>query len=69
VARLELTDARTFVASFDRPNIRYTIVDKVEPRAQLLRFLREEHPGDAGIVYCLSRRKVEETRPGSSRRA
>ncbi|HET9044848.1 MAG TPA: DNA helicase RecQ [Burkholderiales bacterium] len=61
VARLELTDARTFVASFDRPNIRYTIVDKVEPRAQLLRFLREEHPGDAGIVYCLSRRKVEET--------
>jgi ATP-dependent DNA helicase RecQ len=61
VARLELTDARTFVASFDRPNIRYTIVDKVEPRAQLLRFLRDEHPGDAGIVYCLTRRKVEET--------
>jgi len=61
VARLELTDARTFVASFDRPNIRYTIVDKVEPRAQLLRFLREEHAGDAGIVYCLTRRKVEET--------
>ncbi len=47
------TDARIFVASFDRPNIRYTIVDKVEPRAQLLRFLRDEHPGDAGIVYCL----------------
>ena len=61
VERLELTDARTFVASFDRPNIRYTIVDKVEPRAQLLRFLRDEHPGDAGIVYCLTRRKVEET--------
>jgi ATP-dependent DNA helicase RecQ len=61
VERLELNDARTFVASFDRPNIRYTIVDKMEPRSQLLRILREEHPGDAGIVYCLTRRKVEET--------
>jgi ATP-dependent DNA helicase RecQ len=61
VARLALDDARIFVSSFDRPNIRYTIVDKAEPRAQLLRFLREEHPGDAGIVYCLSRKKVDET--------
>ncbi|MCU0805101.1 MAG: DNA helicase RecQ [Burkholderiales bacterium] len=61
VARLALGDARIFVSSFDRPNIRYTIVDKAEPRAQLLRFLRDEHPGDAGIVYCLSRKKVEET--------
>ena len=59
--RLALQDARVFVSSFDRPNIRYTIVDKVDPRAQLLRFIREEHAGDAGIVYCLSRRKVEET--------
>ena len=49
------------MSSFDRPNIRYTIVDKDDPRAQLLRFLRDEHPGDAGIVYCLSRRKVDET--------
>jgi ATP-dependent DNA helicase RecQ len=61
LARLELEGARVFVSSFDRPNIRYAIVDKAEPRAQLLRFLREAHPGAAGIVYCLSRRKVDET--------
>ena len=61
VERLELGGARVFVSSFDRPNIRYTIVDKTEPRQQLLRFIRDEHPGEAGIVYCLSRRKVEET--------
>ena len=61
VTRLSLDRARIFVSSFDRPNIRYTIVDKDDPRAQLLRFLRDEHPGDAGIVYCLSRRKVDET--------
>ncbi|MEJ2522669.1 MAG: DNA helicase RecQ [Gammaproteobacteria bacterium] len=61
IDRLELTDARTFVSSFDRPNIRYTIVDKVEPRAQLLRFVQDEHPGESGIVYCLSRKKVDET--------
>ncbi len=59
--RLGLMDARVFVSSFDRPNIRYTIVDKDEPRAQLLRFIRDEHPGECGIVYCLSRRKVDET--------
>ncbi|MBI2317684.1 MAG: DNA helicase RecQ, partial [Betaproteobacteria bacterium] len=59
-ARLALEDARVFVSSFDRPNIRYTIVDKVDPRAQLLRFIRAEHAGDAGIVYCLSRKRVEE---------
>jgi len=61
VARLALDRARIFVSSFDRPNIRYTIVDKDDPRAQLLRFIRDEHPGDAGIVYCLTRRKVDET--------
>jgi len=61
VARLALSDARVFVSSFDRPNIRYAIVDKLDPRAQLLAFMREEHPGEAGIVYCLSRRKVDET--------
>ncbi len=61
VARLALTDARVFVSSFDRPNIRYTIVDKTSPREQLLRFIRDEHAGEAGIVYCLSRRKVDET--------
>jgi ATP-dependent DNA helicase RecQ len=59
--QLALGEARVFVSSFDRPNIRYTIVDKHDPRNQLLRFIREEHAGEAGIVYCLSRRKVEET--------
>jgi len=58
---LRLEQARRFVSSFDRPNIRYRIVDKDNPRTQLLSFLREDHRGDAGIVYCLSRRKVEET--------
>ncbi len=61
IERLDLGGARTFVSSFDRPNIRYTIVDKADPRAQLLRFIRAEHAGDSGIVYCLSRRKVDET--------
>jgi len=59
--RLGLEDARQFIASFDRPNIRYRMALKDNPRQQLLRFLREEHPRDAGIVYCLSRRKVDET--------
>ena len=61
VTRLSLGNARTFVASFDRPNIRYTIVEKDEPRRQLLRFIRDEHQGEAGIVYCGTRKKVEET--------
>ena len=59
--RLNLTDARHFVASFDRPNIAYRIVPKNEPRRQLLTLLRAEHPGDAGIVYCLSRASVDKT--------
>jgi ATP-dependent DNA helicase RecQ len=54
-----LVDARVFVASFDRPNIRYRIVEKHQPREQLLRFITEEHPGEAGIVYCLARNTVE----------
>ena len=58
--RLDLVDARWFVTSFDRPNIRYTVVQKGEPRRQLLDFLGD-HAGEAGIVYCLSRRKVDET--------
>jgi ATP-dependent DNA helicase RecQ len=61
IARLKLDEARTFVSSFDRPNIRYTIVDKQDARAQLLRFIRDDHAVDAGIVYCLSRKKVDET--------
>ncbi|MGC5311911.1 DNA helicase RecQ [Micromonospora zamorensis] len=59
--RLNLDDARHFVASFDRPNIQYRIVPKREPRKQLLTLLRDEHPGDAGIVYCLSRASVDKT--------
>ncbi|MFZ5548397.1 MAG: DNA helicase RecQ [Pseudomonadota bacterium] len=59
--RLQLNAARQFVSSFDRPNIRYTIVEKDNARTQLLSFLRDEHEGEAGIVYCQSRKKVEET--------
>ncbi len=61
IERLALDEARVFISSFDRPNIRYTVVEKDDARRQLLRFLRDEHEGDAGIVYCQSRRKVDET--------
>ena len=62
IDRLQLHDARVFISSFDRPNIRYGIVEKdTNARAQLLRFITDEHDGDAGIVYCQSRRKVDET--------
>jgi ATP-dependent DNA helicase RecQ len=61
IHRLELQDAAVFISSFDRPNIRYTIVEKDNPRAQLLRFIQDEHEGEAGVVYCQSRKKVEET--------
>ncbi len=61
VTRLKLDEARQFVSSFDRPNIQYRIVPKNEPRRQLLDLLRNEHKGDAGIVYCLSRASVEKT--------
>jgi ATP-dependent DNA helicase RecQ len=64
VERLQLQDARTFISSFDRPNIRYQLVEKKDATAQLQRFIRDEHMGadghDAGIVYCQSRRRVEE---------
>ena len=61
VERLGLNGARIFISSFDRPNIRYQIVDKVNGKEQLIAFIRTEHDGDAGIVYCLSRKKVEDT--------
>ena len=61
VHRLQLGDAAQFVSSFDRPNIRYQIVEKANGRKQLLDFITTEHTGDCGIVYCLSRKKVEET--------
>ncbi|MEY4266933.1 MAG: hypothetical protein RIS90_1468 [Pseudomonadota bacterium] len=60
IERLQLQAARLFVSSFDRPNIRYTIVEKKDATQQLLRFVAQEHAGDAGIVYCQSRRRVEE---------
>jgi len=61
IERLQLEQARQFISSFDRPNIRYRVALKNNARQQLLSFLESEHPGDAGIVYCLSRKKVEET--------
>ena len=61
VSRLHLTQARQFVASFDRPNIQYRIAPKNDPKRQLLELLRSEHAGDSGIVYCLARASVEQT--------
>ncbi len=61
IHRLQLEDARQFVSSFDRPNIRYQIVEKANGRKQLLDFIESEHQDDAGVVYCLSRKKVDET--------
>lgn len=61
IERLNLTHARTFLSGFDRPNIHYTIALKENPRQQLLKFIKEKHLGESGIVYCLSKRKVEET--------
>jgi len=58
--RLQLTDARAFISSFDRPNIRYTIVEKRDSTTDLLRFIENQHSGDTGIVYCQSRRKVDQ---------
>ena len=61
IERLQLEQAQVFVASFDRPNIRYLIVEKDSPREQLLRFIQDEHEDAAGVVYCQSRKKVDET--------
>jgi ATP-dependent DNA helicase RecQ len=61
VTQLQLGDARVFAAGYDRPNLFYRVVPKHNPREQLWRFLTEEHPADAGIVYCFTRRTVEET--------
>ncbi len=60
VERLQLEGARLFISSFDRPNIRYTIVEKKDATTQLLRFIEREHMGDAGVVYCQSRKRVQE---------
>ena len=61
VKRLKLEEARCFVTSFDRPNIRYSIVEKDDPRRQMLAFIQAGHAGDSGIVYCATRAKVEQT--------
>lgn len=61
IEKLRLESASQFVASFDRPNLRYTIVEKKTSKEQLLAFLRREHEGDSGIVYCLSRKRVDDT--------
>ncbi|HEX5462651.1 MAG TPA: DNA helicase RecQ [Steroidobacteraceae bacterium] len=61
IARLRLREPRVFIASFDRPNIRYRLGEKDNPRRQLLRFIRDEHGGESGIVYCLARASVEDT--------
>jgi len=61
ISHLQLQEARLFISSFDRPNIRYTIVEKREASQQLLRFISDLHLGDAGVVYCQSRKKVEDT--------
>jgi ATP-dependent DNA helicase RecQ len=61
MTRLHLQDARVFISSFDRPNIRYRIAEKHSARKQLLQFIRSEHDGESGVVYCLSRATVDET--------
>ncbi len=68
VERLQLEEARQFVTSFDRPNIRYTIVEKKDATTQLLRFIEREHEGDAGVVYCQSRKRVEDVAADAARR-
>lgn len=60
VEKLQLADAKIFIDSFDRPNIRYQVIDKANSRMQLLNFIHTHHAGEAGIVYCASRKKVEE---------
>ncbi len=69
IQRLDLASARQFIAGFDRPNIRYRIALKQNPKQQLLRFLKDEHPGDAGIVYCLSRARPRRLPPGCATKA
>jgi ATP-dependent DNA helicase RecQ len=61
LTRLKLDSARVFISSFDRPNIRYRIAERDKAREQLLRFIREEHAGHSGIVYCFTRKSVDET--------
>ena len=59
IERLEIKEENLFVSSFDRPNIKYTVVPKEESKLKLINFIKENHLGDSGIVYCISRNKVE----------
>lgn len=61
VERLKLDDGKTFISGFDRPNINYSIIDKNNAKQQMLSFIKDNHEGDSGIIYCLSRKAVEET--------
>ena len=61
VKRLGLNQAQQYISSFDRPNIRYRIMQKQKGKQQLLDFVQLQHQGNAGIVYCMSRKKVDET--------
>ena len=61
LTRLKLESSRVFISSFDRPNIRYRIAERDNARKQLLQFIREEHDGQSGIVYCFTRKSVDET--------
>jgi len=61
LTRLKLGSARVFISSFDRPNIRYRIAERDNARKQLLQFIRDEHAGHSGIVYCFTRKSVDET--------
>lgn len=61
VERLNLTNGKTFISGFDRPNIHYSIIEKNSPKQQMLNFIKENHSGDSGIIYCLSRKATEET--------
>lgn len=60
IERLSLQGGKTFIAGFDRPNIHYSIVDRNSPRQQVWSFIQEKHPQDSGIIYCISRKKVDE---------
>ena len=60
VERLKLREGKTFVGGFDRPNIHYSILERNNPKKQVFDFIKNNHPGDSGIIYCISRKKVED---------
>jgi ATP-dependent DNA helicase RecQ len=60
VDRLKLAEGKTFIGGFDRPNIHYSILERNNPKKQVYDFIRNHHAGDSGIIYCISRKKVED---------